>query len=132
MDVAEFDRIASALTGVAQRRSGGLSQWRYRGRLVARQLDATHVVIRTDFAPRDELLSVSPGTFQVPARYKGHMMVVANLESGDDNVIEDALMAGPFRPATPESRSAVACASVPPWCARTGCAQRLLHAGLIG
>lgn len=93
MDVAEFDRIASALTGVARRRSEGLSQWRYQGRLVARQLDATHVVIRTDFAPRDELLSVSPGTFQVPARYEAHMMVVADLESGDDGAIEDALMA---------------------------------------
>ena len=56
-------------------------------------LDATHVVIRTDFAPRDELVSVSPGTFQVPARYEGHMMVVADLESGDNGAIVDALMA---------------------------------------
>ena len=93
MDAAEFDRIASALTGVTRRRAEGLSQWRYQGRLVARQLDATHVVIRTDFAPRDELLSVSPATFQVPARYERHMMVVADLESGDDGAIEDALMA---------------------------------------
>ena len=93
MDVAEFDRIASALSGVARRRSHGLAQWRYQGRLVARQLDATHVVIRTDFAPRQELLSLSPDTFQVPAMYEGHMMVVADLESGDDDAIEDALMA---------------------------------------
>ncbi|HET9944470.1 MAG TPA: hypothetical protein VFR56_02380 [Actinomycetes bacterium] len=93
MDVAEFDRIASALGGVARKRGEGLAQWRYQGRLVARQLDATHVVIRTDFAPRQELLSLHPGTFHVPARYEGHMMVVADLESGDDGAIEDALMA---------------------------------------
>ena len=93
MDVAEFDRIATALRGVSRRHGDGSAQWRYQGRLVARQLDATHVVIRTDFGPRDELLSLSPGTFQVPARYQGHMMVVADLASGDDGAIEDALMA---------------------------------------
>ena len=93
MDVAEFDRIASALTGVTRGRSAGLSAWRYQGRLVARQLDATHVVIRADFTPRHELLSLHPGTFHVPARYERHMMVVADLGSGDDGAIEDALMA---------------------------------------
>jgi hypothetical protein len=93
MDVAELDRIASALTGVTRRSSGGLAQWRYRGRLVARQLDATHVVIRTDFAPRHQLLSRYPGTFHVPAKYERHMMVVADLESGEDGAIEDTLMA---------------------------------------
>ena len=62
-------------------------------RLVARQLDATHVVIRTDFAPRHQLLSRFPGTFHVPAKYARHMMVVADLESGDGGAIEDALMA---------------------------------------
>ena len=85
--------MASALDGVTSRTSEGLSQWRYQGRLVARQLDATHVVIRTDFAPRQELLSRHSGTFQVPARFERHMMVVADLKSGDDGAIEDALMA---------------------------------------
>lgn len=93
MDVAEVDRIASALTGVTSRSSDGRAQWRYQGRLLARQLDATHVVIRTDFGPRDELLARYPGTFHVPATYERHMMVVADLESGDDGAIEDALMA---------------------------------------
>lgn len=93
MNVAELERIASALTGVTKASIGGLAQWRFRGRLVARQLDARHVVIRTDFAPRHQLLSRFPGTFHVPAKYERHMMVVADLESGDDGAIEDALMA---------------------------------------
>ena len=93
MDVAELDRITSALTGVTRSSSDGLAQWRYKGRLVARQLDETHVVVRTDFAPRHQLLSRHPRTFHVPARYERHMMVVADLESGDDGAIEDALMA---------------------------------------
>ena len=93
MDVEELDRIASGLTGVARTSRGGLAQWRYKGRLVVRQLDATHVVIRTDFAPRHRLLSRYPGTFHVPAKYERHMMVVADLEAGDGGGIEDALMA---------------------------------------
>ena len=93
MDVEEVDRIAAGLAGVSRRSSGGLCRGRYKGRLVARQLDANRVVIRTDSAPRRELLSRYPGTFQVPARYERHMMVVADLASGDDGAIEDALMA---------------------------------------
>lgn len=81
MDVEEVDRIASALTGLARASRGGSAQSRYQGRLVARQLDATHIVIRTDFAPRHRLLSLYPGTFHVPAKYERHMMVVADLES---------------------------------------------------
>ena len=80
------------MAGVTRRSSGGLAEWRYKGRLVARQPDATQVVIRTDFAPRRQLLSRNPGTFAVPARYERHMMVVADLESGDDGAIEDALI----------------------------------------
>ena len=92
MDVEDLDQIASALAGVARSSSAGLAQWRYRGRLVARQLDRTHVVIRTDFAPRQQLLSSYPETFHVPSQFERHMMVVADLESGNDGAIEDALM----------------------------------------
>jgi len=71
----------------------GLAQWRYHGRLVARQLDATHLVIRADFDYRDSVLRQFPGTFSVPNRYLKHMMVVADLASGDAGAIEDALQA---------------------------------------
>jgi hypothetical protein len=39
------------------------------------------------------LLSRYPATFHVPAKYERHMMVVADIESGNDGAIEDALMA---------------------------------------
>jgi hypothetical protein len=71
----------------------GLAEWRYHGRLVARQLDDAHLVIRADFDYRDSLLRQFPGTFSVPARYARHMMVVADLASGDAGAIEDALEA---------------------------------------
>jgi len=69
---------------------GGLAEWRYHGRLVARQLDDAHLVIRADFDYRDSILRQFPGTFSVRARYIKHMMVVADLASGDAGAIEDA------------------------------------------
>ena len=93
VDLDDLARLAGALTDVRRTRRDGLSQWRYHGRLIARQLDDTHVVIRADFDVREELLRQSPGTFSVPNRYVKHMMVVADLATGDAGAIEDALEA---------------------------------------
>jgi hypothetical protein len=91
--INEIDGLAQPLTGVRRSAAGGLARWRYHGRLVARQIDETHLVIRADFDYRDELLRQFPGTFSVPARYRKHMMVVADLASGDAGAVEDALEA---------------------------------------
>ena len=93
LQIDEVARLAEALAGVRRTTADGLAQWRYHGRLVARQLDDTHVVIRSDFDDRDSLVSQFPETFSVPARYRKHMMVVADLASGDAGAIEDALEA---------------------------------------
>jgi hypothetical protein len=71
----------------------GLAEWRYHGRLVARQLDTEHVVIRTDFDARDSILRQFPDTFSVPTRFIKHMMVVIDLTTGDAGAIEDAIEA---------------------------------------
>jgi hypothetical protein len=71
----------------------GLAAWRYHGRLIARQLDDEHLVIRADFDYRASILRQFPGTFSVPARFLKHMMVVADLAAGDAGAIEDALEA---------------------------------------
>jgi hypothetical protein len=93
LQISEIDRLAGALAGVRRSTADGLAQWRYHGRLVARQVDGTHVVIRADFDYRDWLLRQFPDTFTVPARYAKHMMVIADLTSGDAGAIEDALEA---------------------------------------
>jgi hypothetical protein len=93
LQIGEVDRLAGALAGVRRTTAGGLAQWRYHGRLVARQLDEARLVIRADFDFRDQLLRQFPGTFSVPARYAKHMMVVADLARGDAGAIEDALEA---------------------------------------
>ncbi len=89
----DIARLAEALAGVRRTAREGLAEWRYHGRLVARELDHEHLVIRADFAVRDSMLRQFPGTFSVPTRYIKHMMVVADLAGGDAGAIEDALEA---------------------------------------
>lgn len=92
MQHADVSRLARQLDGVAERRRGGLLEWRYHGRLVARQLDDNHIVIRASFGFRDLLLQSFPDTFSAPDRFAKHMMVVADLEHGNADAIEDAVI----------------------------------------
>jgi hypothetical protein len=92
MTPADISRLAAELEGVAERSRDGLLEWRYRGRLVARQLDHSHIVIRASFDFRDFLLHSFPDTFSVPRRFAKHMMVVADLENGNPEIIEDAVI----------------------------------------
>ena len=92
MTLAELSRLAAQLEGVVERRRGGLLEWRYRGRLVARQLDGSHVVIRASFDFRDLLLQSFSETFSAPGRFAKHMMIVADLENGNADAIEDAVI----------------------------------------
>jgi hypothetical protein len=93
VEIDAVARLAEDLAGVRRTARDGLAEWRYHGRLVARQLDDVHLVIRADFGYRDAMLRQFPGTFSVPARYVKHMMVVADLAGGDAGAIEDALEA---------------------------------------
>jgi hypothetical protein len=93
MEMADLARRAEALAGVRRTAAEGLAEWRYHGRLVARQLDDVHVVIRADFDYRDSMVRQFPDTFSVPARYIKHMMVVADLATGDAGAVEDAFEA---------------------------------------
>jgi len=92
MELADLSGLATQLHGVAERRRNGLLEWRYHGRLVARQLDRSHVVIRASFDFKDFLLQSFPETFSVPNRYRKHMMIVADLEAGDLDLVEDAII----------------------------------------
>jgi hypothetical protein len=92
MRLADLSRLAAELEGVVERRRDGLLDWRYRGRLVARQLDDSHIVIRASFDFRDFLLYSFPETFSVPRRFAKHMMIVADLDKGNADAIEDAVI----------------------------------------
>jgi hypothetical protein len=92
MRLGDVSRLAAQLDGVSERYRDGLLDWRYRGRLVARQLDESHIVIRASFDFRDLLLYSFPDTFSVPKRFAKHMMIVADLESGNADAVEDAVI----------------------------------------
>jgi hypothetical protein len=93
MELADLSRVAAQLEGVSERRPDGLLEWRYHGRLVARQLDERQVVIRASFDVRDFLLQSFPETFSVPKRFAKHMMIVADIRDGNADAIEDAVIA---------------------------------------
>lgn len=93
MEMGDVSELAATLDGVRQTAAGELVQWRYHGRLIARQLDEAHIVIRADFDYRDAMLRQFPATFSVPSRFEKHMMVVADLTIADVGVLEDALAA---------------------------------------
>lgn len=93
MTLEDVSRLTAQLDGVAERRREGLLEWRRRGRLVARQLDDSHIVIRATFDFRDLLLQSFPETFSVTPRFAKHMMVVADLENGNGDAVEDAIIA---------------------------------------
>jgi hypothetical protein len=92
MRLADLSRLTAQLDGVVERRRDGLLDWRYRGRLVARQLDDSHAVIRVHFDFRDVLLHSFPETFSVPKRFANHMMIVADLDNGNPDAVEDAFI----------------------------------------
>lgn len=92
LTIGDVARLAGSLDGVRATSAGGFAAWRYHGRLIARQLDDTRIVIRADFDYRDWLLRQFPAIFSVPDRFRKHMMIVADL-TGDVGAIEDALEA---------------------------------------
>ena len=59
---------------------------------MARQLDDSHIVVRASFELRDLLLQSFPETFSVPKRFAKHMMVVADIEYGNADAVEDAVI----------------------------------------
>jgi hypothetical protein len=90
--LGDVSRLAAELEGVSERRRDGLLEWRFHGRLVARQLDDGHIVIRASFEFRDFLVQSFPETFSVPKRFARHMMVAADLEKGNADAVEDAMI----------------------------------------
>lgn len=93
MTVDDLVDLLASMEGVRHTVRSKTHEWRLGGRLVARQLDPDHVVVRAEFAVRDDLVARFPETFSVPTRFVKHMMVVADLANGDSAAIEDALVA---------------------------------------
>jgi len=81
------------LDGVPESSVKGRLRWSLSGRLVARQIDESSIVIRTGFVEREQLLRAHPTMFFVPPRFEAHMMVVAELPEADPHVVAAAIHA---------------------------------------
>jgi len=89
----EVDTFTASLAGTRRQRVRGVTSWRFHGRLVVRHLDDQFVVIRTGFEARDALVAQRPHVFTVPDHLSRHMMVVADLLTGQPDDIETAVRA---------------------------------------
>lgn len=93
MTLDDLSAIVETLPGARSGNQGGRRRWTLRGRLLAREIDQATVVIRTDFAAREDFLSRHPSTFTVSERFENHMMMLADLRRGDPAAIAEALQA---------------------------------------
>lgn len=72
----DVEALLAALDGV--RRNG--HRWTLGGRLVAREYDATTLLVRADFDARERLVDQHPETFSISPDLEAHMKVLADLE----------------------------------------------------
>ncbi len=93
MVLSDVSALALAMSGVKETTTDGRLRWSLRGRLIARQMDDTSIVIRTGFTEREQLLLDHPTVFFVPPQFDAHMMVVARLADADPKTLAGALEA---------------------------------------
>ncbi len=91
MNLDDVDRLARSHEGVKRKGTEARPAWYVDDRLVLRWLDATSIVVRSDFASRERLLEDHPGTFTLPPRFEAHMKVVVELDRADPAALARAI-----------------------------------------
>jgi hypothetical protein len=87
------EQFLSGLDGVRLHDDPRGRRWCVRNRLVARQVDESTLLIRTDFQPREDLLDMYPDTFSMRPDLEPHMKVLADIGCGDITAVCGALRA---------------------------------------
>jgi hypothetical protein len=88
-------KLALALPGVEEGTSYGTTAFKVGGKLIARfHQDRDSVVVKVDYAAREVLMGVNPGTFYITDHYRCWPWVlvrVANVDHGElRQLLEDA------------------------------------------
>jgi hypothetical protein len=86
----EIDEFATSLAGCKRKGHRGRVAWYVDDGLVVRQDEPGTVLVRVDFADREQLLHAQPETFGVPPRWERHQKVQADLD-GDADAIRGAI-----------------------------------------
>jgi hypothetical protein len=85
-----WDDVSEILESFERVRRSG-HRWTLGGRLVAREYDATTLLIRADFDAREQLVDQHPETFSITPDLEAHMKVLADLERGSVEALTIAL-----------------------------------------
>ena len=85
-----WDDVEALLADVAGVRRSG-HRWTLGGRLIAREYDATTLLVRADFDARERLVVEHPETFSITPDLEAHMKVLADLERGSVEALAIAL-----------------------------------------
>jgi hypothetical protein len=91
VDLDDVDRLARSHEGVKRKGTDSRPAWYVDDRLVARWLDETSIVVRSDFGARERLLTDHPDTFTLPPRFESHMKVVVELDRADEAALARGL-----------------------------------------
>lgn len=94
MSADPWDAVAEhldGLEGIRVHEDPRGCRWCVSNRLVARQVDAELLLIRSDFEPRERLLEEHAETFSVRPALEGHQKILADVTNGDLAAITAAL-----------------------------------------
>lgn len=87
-EVAEY---VEALPEVRRRGPEARPVWQLHGRMVARLVDPTTLVVRVPLSAREALLESDPEGFGVPPRFEAHHKVEAYLDRADPDAVRTAI-----------------------------------------
>lgn len=88
---SQVERFLAELEDVRMHERPGGRRWELGHRLVARQIDHSTLLIRSDFGTRERLLDTHPETFSMRPDLEAHMKVLADMDDGDVSAICSAL-----------------------------------------
>lgn len=94
MSADRWDAVAEhldGLDGIRVHEDARGRRWCVSDRLVARQVDAELLLIRSDFAPRERLLEKYADTFSVRPALEAHQKILADVPNGNLAAITAAL-----------------------------------------
>lgn len=89
----DVEQFLAGLDGVRLHPDPRGRRWCVRNRLVARQVDESTLLIRSDFEQREDLFAKYPTTFWMRPELEAHMKVLADIADGDVAAVCAALRA---------------------------------------
>jgi hypothetical protein len=88
------EEVAAYVESLPQVRRTGPDErpvWQLHGRLVARLVDPTTLIVRVPLSEREALIDPDPDGFGVPPRLEAHHKVEAYLDRADPAVVRTAI-----------------------------------------